>query len=97
MKTGAGDFFYVAPSVEQEVEDMRAALRHGNTRRIFRRLLSASNVMGISKAVDPESTAYNEGVRAVGLWLATRIENAAPGEFAALMRESGEERISKEN
>ncbi|MDR1490661.1 MAG: hypothetical protein LBS65_09325 [Desulfovibrio sp.] len=93
-ETGAGYFFFVAPSVEQETEDLRSALKYPPMRRIFRRLLAVGNVLGPSKALDRESTEYNEGIRAVGLWLAARIEKAAPGELAALLRESGEDRIS---
>ena len=84
-------FFFVRPCPEQEAEDMRAALAHEPMRRIFRRLLASSNVMGPSFAADDKSAAFNEGLRAVGLWLAARIERAAPGRVAALMRESGEE------
>ncbi|MDR2800870.1 MAG: hypothetical protein LBB52_06350 [Desulfovibrio sp.] len=90
----APDFFFVPPSPEQEREDFRAALKHANTRRIFRRLLNVGNAMGPSKALGEGNTEYNEGIRALALWLAGKIENAAPGEFAALMRESGEERIA---
>lgn len=84
-------FFFVPPSPDMEREDFRAALRHPQTRRIFRRLLASSNIMGPSLAVDGQNTAYNEGLRAVGLWLALKIETAAPGEVAALMQESGDD------
>lgn len=84
-------FFFVPPSSDLEKEDFKAALRHPQTRRIFRRLLASGNVMGPSLAMDGRNTAYNEGLRAVGLWLAVKIETASPGDVAALMKESGED------
>ena len=86
-----GAAFFVTPDAQRHVDDMRAALRHENTRRVFRRLLAWSNVMGQSWRTDAGAAAYNEGLRAVGLWLAQQIETAAPGELAALMRDSAEE------
>lgn len=86
-----GAAFFVEPDARRLKEDMRAALTHENTRRVFRRLLAWSNVMGQSWQKDAGATAYNEGLRAVGLWLAQHIEQAQPGELAALMRESAEE------
>ena len=90
MSRGA-PFFFVEEDAVREREDVRAALKNTNMRRIFRSLLFVSSVMGPSWAQDGHSTEYNEGLRAVGLWLAAKIEKAAPGEAAALMRESAEE------
>lgn len=59
---------------------------------MFRRLLSAGNAMGPSIGKDSRSTEYNEGLRAVGLWLATKIETAVPGDVARLMQESSNDR-----
>lgn len=84
-------FFFVEGDAARECEDFRAALKNTNMRRIFRSLLSVSRVMGPSLGSSEQATAYNEGLRAVGMWLAARIETAAPGEVAALMRESAEE------
>lgn len=84
-------FFFVRPDAEQEKTDFKTALGNENTRRIFRLVLGVSNALGPSYARDGHSTEYNEGLRAVGLWLAAKIEQAAPGQVAALMRESGEE------
>lgn len=83
--------FFVEPDATRLEEDMRASLRHENTRRVFRRLLAWSNVMGQSWQKDASCAAYNEGLRAVGLWLAGQIEQAMPGELAQLMRESAED------
>jgi len=87
-------FFFVPPDPLQQAEDMRAALQHANTRRVLRRLLSVGNVMGPSKAEGEGNTEYNEGIRALGLWLASKIETAVPGEIAALMRESCEDQAA---
>lgn len=83
--------FFVEPDTRRQMADMRAALNHENTRRVFRRLLAWSNVIGQSWQRDAGAAAYNEGLRAVGLWLVQQMEAAAPGELAALMRESAEE------
>ncbi len=88
----AGNFFFVPEDREQEREDLRAVLRLPAGRRTFRRLLAAGNVMGVSFGRDERGTEYNEGIRAVGLWLATKLEAAAPGELARLMQDSGEDR-----
>lgn len=90
----AGNFFFVPESEEQEREDLRAMLRLPAGRRMFRRLLSAGNVMGPSMGKDERGTEYNEGLRALGLWLATKIETAAPGDVARLMQESGNDRMA---
>ncbi|MBE6441474.1 MAG: hypothetical protein E7022_03960 [Desulfovibrio desulfuricans] len=84
-------FFFVRPDAEQEESDFKAALGNENARRIFRLILSVSRAMGPSYARGGRSTEYNEGLRAVGLWLAAKIEKAAPGQVAALLRESGED------
>ena len=88
----ASDFFYVPESAEQELEDIRVLLRLPGGRRIVRRLLSAGNVLGPSMGKDSRGTEYNEGLRAVGLWLAAKIETAAPGDVARLMQESSNDR-----
>ena len=84
-------FFFVSPDEEQEKQDFLGALANENTRRVFRLLLSVSNVLGPSYAQERHSTEYNEGLRAVGLWLAAKIEKAAPGQIAALIRESADD------
>ena len=84
-------FFFVNPDEEQEKQDFLGALANENARRVFRLLLGVSNALGPSYAQDAHSTEYNEGLRAVGLWLAAKIEKSAPGQVAALMRESGED------
>lgn len=75
------NFFFVQESQEQELEDLRAMLRIPAGRRMFRRLLSAGNVMSASANV-------------VSLWLAERIEASAPGDVARLMQESSNDKVA---
>lgn len=90
----AGEFFYVPESEDQELEDLRTILRLPAGRRQFRRLLSAGNAMGPSMGKDGRSTEYNEGLRAIGIWLATKIETAVPGDVAKLMQESSNDKMA---
>ena len=87
----AASVFYVGEyerTPEQERDDYRAALRRPEVRRIFRSLLEASSVLGPSLGANEAFSAYNEGIRAVGLFLLAKIEDAAPGGTADLLRES---------
>ncbi|MDR2669319.1 MAG: hypothetical protein LBC14_05130 [Desulfovibrio sp.] len=85
-------FFQVRAYPVQEAEDYRQALKQPAVRRIFRSLLGVSNVFGPSLGVSAQYTGYNEGLRAAGLLLAAKIEQAAPGATARLMLESVEDR-----
>ncbi len=74
---------------DQDREDLRAMLSAPEGRRVLRRILGATSFIAPSYAPgDALATAYNEGLRAVGLWLFGEIENTAPGEFARLLLES---------
>jgi hypothetical protein len=86
------NFFFVPADEKQEFEDICALLRLQAGRRVVRRLLDKSNTLGASFGGDAVNTAFNEGLRRVGLWLATRIEGAMPGELARLMQESSNDR-----
>jgi hypothetical protein len=90
----AGEFFHVPESEDLELDDLRVLLRMPGGRRVFRRLLAACNVMGPSMGKDGRVTEYNEGLRACGLWLATKIETASPGDIARLIMESGCDRLA---
>jgi hypothetical protein len=92
-----GQFFFVPADPEQEAEDLRLSLKHAAARRVFRRLLAWSNVMGLSRGEGNGTTDYNEGLRAVGLLLAAKIETAAPGEIARLMAEGAMAREAARN
>lgn len=90
----AGNFFFVPFDEAQELEDLRFLLRLAPARRVFRRLLSAGNVMGPSMGATERGTEYNEGLRAAGLWLAAKIETSAPGDMARLMQESSNDKMA---
>jgi len=94
----ATNFFFVPADEQQELEDMRVMLKLSSGRRAFRRFLSAVNVIGSSMVMvnnEVKITEYNEGLRAVGIWLATKIETADPGAVARLMLESSNDRQAK--
>jgi hypothetical protein len=87
----AASVFYVGEYARipaQERDDYRAALQRPEVRRIFRSLLEASRVLGPSLGANEAFSAYSEGIRAVGLFLLAKIEQAAPGETARLMLDS---------
>jgi hypothetical protein len=86
--------FFVRAYPEQEADDYRTALKNRAMRRIFRSLLAVGNVFGpsMSEGGNDSFTAYNEGIRASAILLATKIEQAKPGEVAKLMAESAKDR-----
>ncbi|MDR1684869.1 MAG: hypothetical protein LBR82_00230 [Desulfovibrio sp.] len=88
----AAAMFFVRAYPEQEADDYRTALRNRAMRRIFRSLLSVGNVFGPSMGNTENFTAYNEGIRAMAIRIATKIEQAKPGEVARLMAESVKDR-----
>jgi hypothetical protein len=94
----AAQLFFVRTDPVQETDDFRTALKNRAVRRIFRSLLAVGNVFGPSMAGDGNDsfTAYNEGVRAGAILLATKIEQAKPGEVARLMAESVKDRTEAE-
>jgi hypothetical protein len=66
--------------------DMRAVLNLAAGRRVLGAVLQASNLLRPSYAPgDALGTAYNEGLRAVGLWLKLEIDRADPEAFARLL------------
>ena len=83
-------FFFTAPDGAQA--DFTAALKNPHARRVFRQLCAWCNVMGQSWTPGGRECAdSNEGLRAAGLWLLRQIEDACPGETAALLRESADD------
>ena len=71
----------------QDTMDMLTALKLPEARRIFLRLLKHSNLLQASYRENALSTAYNEGLRAVGLWLKKEIDRADAEAFARLLTE----------
>lgn len=72
----------------QAMADMLTALKSPEARRILFRILMQSNILRPSYAKgDALAGAYNEGLRAVGLWLKEEIDKADPAAFARLLTE----------
>ena len=87
-------FFFVPGDEHEDLEDLRAVLRTVSGRRVIRRLLNKSNVLGVSFGGDAASTEFNEGLRRVGIWLVEKIEAAVPGELSKLMLESSNDKLA---
>lgn len=71
---------------EQELADLRAVLTLPQGMRAIRRVLALSNVFGPSFATDPCNTAFNEGLRQMGIVLLRDAQEAAPELMAELFK-----------
>ena len=80
-----------ATKTTESVADMLTALKIPEVRRVFLRILAHSNILQASYRKDALDTAYNEGLRAVGLWLKKEIDKADPEAFARLLTERRKE------
>ena len=70
----------------QVMTDMRTVIEAPEGRRVLRRILEQSNILSPSYAAgDALGTAYNEGLRAVGLWLKVEMDKSRPGSFARII------------
>lgn len=70
----------------QAMTDLRTVIEAPEGRRFLRRVLEQSNILSPSYAAgDALGTAYNEGLRAVGLWLKAEMDRARPGSFARII------------
>ena len=70
----------------QAMTDMRTVIEAPEGRRVLRRILEQSNILSPSYAAgDALGTAYNEGLRAMGLWLKAEMDRAKPGSFARII------------
>ena len=68
--------------------DMLTALKSPEMRRILLRILRQSNLLLPSYAKgDALATAFNEGLRAMGIYLKSEIDKADPDAFARLLNE----------
>ena len=71
---------------ETEMEDLQIALKHSSSRRVLKRILAQCRPLAPSYAPgDALASAYNEGLRAVGLWFLAEAEKAAPGQGTQLL------------
>ena len=71
--------------------DMLTALKVPEVRRVFLRIFAHSNILQASYRKDAMDTAYNEGLRAMGLYLKKEIDKADPEAFARLLTERRKE------
>ncbi len=70
---------------EQELADVREVLGLPAGTRLYKRLLALANTLGASFANDPYSTAFNEGLRQMGIMLIKDASEAAPELIASLL------------
>ena len=70
---------------EQELADLRAVLKRPQGMRVLKRLFALSNALGASFANDPYCTAFNEGLRQMGIMLIKDASEAAPELIASLL------------
>ena len=68
------------------ITDMLVALQSPETRRVLAGILRQSSLLrGSYASGDAYATAYNEGLRAVGIYLKAEMDKADPGAFARLL------------
>ena len=73
------------------LEDLKEILASPSGRRLLMRLIKESNYLKASYVTgDTHTTAFNEGLRRMGQWLALKINEAKPGELFRLLAEEGE-------
>ena len=77
---------------EQELADLRAVLKRPQGMRVLKRLFALSNALGSSFANDPYCTAFNEGLRRMGLVLLEDVQEAAPKLAAEFIKPEKEEK-----
>ncbi len=76
-----------APQPSQELEDFKALMALPEGRRVLRTLLYYSNLLGPSY-IDGEShrTAYNEGLRFMGMYIVDMARQADPENYLLLLQ-----------
>ena len=77
---------------EQELADLRTVLKRPQGMRVLKRLFALSNALGASFANDPYCTAFNEGLRRMGLVLLEDVQEAAPKLAAEFIKPEKEEK-----
>ena len=77
---------------EQELADVREVLGLPAGTRLYKRLLALANTLGASFTNDPYCTAYNEGLRRMGLVLLEDVQEAAPKLAAEFIKPAKEEK-----
>ena len=67
--------------------DALSVLQLPEGRRVLQEIFRVTNVEGASFVADDRATCLNEGVRSVGIWLKSEIENADKDAYYRLMLE----------
>lgn len=80
---------------EQELADLRTVLKRPQGMRVLKRLFALSNALGASFANDPYCTAFNEGLRRMGLVLLWDVQEAAPKLAAEFIKPENPENEEK--
>ena len=76
-----------APQPSQELEDFKALMALPEGRRVLRALVFYSNLLGPSY-IDGDShrTAYNEGLRFMGMYIVDMARQADPENYTILLQ-----------
>ena len=80
---------------EQELDDIRSVMRMEAGRRFVARLLSESRIYQTSFAGQSNQTIFNEGMRNMGLFVFSEVEEACPNLLLEMMQEGINERRSE--
>lgn len=70
---------------EADLADLRAVAATPGGVRVLRRILERCGVYKLSYAPDAGATAFNEGMRNIGLWILSEVEESAPEQIVALL------------
>lgn len=78
--------------IPYSTNDMRVALALPESARVLREAITRSRILCSSYVKDDQyGTAYNEGLRAFGLWLKNEIDKADTEAFYRIMSEQSKE------
>lgn len=86
-EAGAEDEREHQSMAEQEKADFLELMGCAWGRRFADRLLEQTHVFTTSFTGEPQSTAFKEGERNIGLWLIAQINDHAPESLALLLKE----------
>lgn len=80
----------LAEARRKEVEDVKWLMAHKAGRRFMWRLLDRAGVYRTSFNNSGSVTAFNEGQRNIGLFLVAEIQDIAPEQYLAMIKERSE-------
>lgn len=75
---------------EQNKAAFRAVMGTAEGRRVIGLILGVCNLLGPSTASDPYKTAYNEGMRGVGIWLKNTINALDKHNYITILKEQAD-------